>query len=167
MSCISATLVHVDKTSHVLMVHLTAKTFLQNQGLDSPLAICPVLGYQEIARTGLEYLISDDFKPPKGRWSSEKVKKRVSQQKRPFVSYATFNFAEHLRRTTSNNIFITPLLLALFQKNVFTWIETVARDKRPAYPNPHRRCDQKLPPEATQILPTSWETNQAHRNVGY
>jgi WD40 repeat protein len=119
-------LIHVDKSGRVLMVHLTAKTFLQNRGLDSPLAICPVIGHQKIARTCLEYLISSDFKPPKGRPSGAKVKKRANEQKLPFVGYAAFNFAEHLRRTTSNNPFTTPLLFKLFQKNVFTWIETVA-----------------------------------------
>jgi WD40 repeat protein len=121
-----AQLVHVDRNGRVLMVHLTAKTFLQTQGLDTNMAICPVQGHQQISKVCLEYLVSEDFKPPKGRRSSDKAKKRANQPRAPFANYAAFNFAEHMRRTTSNNTTITPLLYELLGKNVFTWIEMLA-----------------------------------------
>ena len=118
-------LIHVDSNGRVLMVHLTAKTFLQNQGLASPVAICPIIGHRRIAAVCLKFLVSDEMKPQTGRRSSGR--KRPLQQRSTFLAYASFNFAEHLRRTTSNNTVLEPLLYEMLQKNVFTWIEAVAR----------------------------------------
>ncbi|KAL2194744.1 hypothetical protein P885DRAFT_71151 [Corynascus similis CBS 632.67] len=123
-------LVHVDKNGRVLIVHLTARTFLQNRGLESPLTFCPIPGHQRILQVCLQLLISDEMKVPKGRWRSKKgaSRKRTSkQQSVALLNYAAFHFAEHMRRTTSNNEVVNPLLHEFLEENVFTWIEFLAK----------------------------------------
>lgn len=123
-------LVHVDTNGRVLIVHLTARTFLQNRGLESPLAFCPISGHRIALQVCLQLLLSDEMKPPKGRWRSKKgaVRRRApKQQSTALLDYAAFNFAEHLRRTTSNNDVVNPLLHAFLQENIFTWIEFLAK----------------------------------------
>ena len=83
-------------------------------------------GHQLVAKICFEYLVSENFKPPKGRRSGDKANKRRNQQRLPFAIYTAFNFAEHMRRTTSNNTIVTPLLYDLLSKTVLTWIEMLA-----------------------------------------
>ncbi|KAH8650077.1 hypothetical protein BX600DRAFT_418986 [Xylariales sp. PMI_506] len=166
-----AQLVHVDKSGRVLMVHLTAKTFLRQHGLDSPLAICPILGHKRIACVCLKYLNSDEMKPPTGRRAAGR--KRSSQQASAFLTYSSFNFAEHMRRTTSNNQEIGPLLYELLQKNVFSWIEVIARanslcilpQTADVIKNYYQRQKKYFPPLGEQLrLGEDW-TIDLHRLV--
>ncbi|OTA67679.1 hypothetical protein K449DRAFT_388472 [Hypoxylon sp. EC38] len=124
LSSLCAQLIYVDKRGRVLMVHLTAKAFLLDNSLDLEFTICPILGHQRLARICLQFLTSDEMKPPRIRRSARAVTR--PSQKSPFVAYACVHFSEHIRRTTSNNQIIVPLLYHFFSKNVFVWIEHVA-----------------------------------------
>lgn len=124
LSSLCAQLIYVDKRGRVLMVHLTAKTFLLDASLDLEFTICPIIGHQQLARICLQFLTSDEMKPPRIRRSVRAPIRSV--QKSPFITYASAHFSEHIRRTTSNNQVIVPLLYDFFSKNVFVWIEHVA-----------------------------------------
>ncbi|OTA80149.1 hypothetical protein M434DRAFT_86684 [Hypoxylon sp. CO27-5] len=124
LSSLCAQLIYVDKRGRVLMVHLTAKTFLLDASLDLEFTICPILGHQRLARICLQFLTSDEMKPPRIRRSARAITR--PSQKSPFSTYACVHFSEHIRRTTSNNQIIVPLLYDFFSKNVFVWIEHVA-----------------------------------------
>ncbi|GAB1315399.1 hypothetical protein MFIFM68171_05609 [Madurella fahalii] len=168
-------LVHVDKNGRVLIVHLTARTFLQERGLESPLTFCPIPGHRRILQVCLQLLISDEMKPPKSRRGSEKAggKKRQHKQQSAFLTYAALHFSEHMRKTTSNNIVVGPLLHEFLEKNVFTWIEFLAKHDslhvlaRTAdlIKNYYQRQSKYFPPLGEQIqLADAW-TVDLHRLV--
>ena len=168
-------LVHVDKNGRVLIVHLTARTFLQDRGLESPLTFCPIPGHRRILEVCLRLLVSDEMKPPKGRRGGEKAggKRRLSKQQSAFLTYAALRFSEHMRKTTSNNDVINPLLHEFLEKNVFTWIEFVAKHDslhvltRTAdlIKNYYQRQTKYFPPLGDQIqLADAW-TVDLHRLV--
>jgi WD40 repeat protein len=168
-------LVHVDTNGRVLIVHLTARTFLQNRGLESPLMFCPIPGHLRVLEVCLQLLVSDETKPPKGRRRSDKadVKKRASKQQSALLSYAAFYFAEHMRRTTANNAVVNPLLHRFLEKNVFTWIEFLAKhdslhvlaQTADLIKNYYQRQSKYFPPPGEQIqLVNDW-TVDLHRLV--
>jgi len=117
-------LVYVDRHDRVLMIHLTAKTFLQDRALESPLAICPSQGHGRIARVCLKFLVSDKMEPPpRGRRLRSKT---GPAQQSPFQHYASLNFAEHLGKAAPGDTVLCSLLCQMLQENVFTWIEFIA-----------------------------------------
>jgi WD40 repeat protein len=164
-------LVHVDKNGRVLMVHLTAKSFLQERGLESPLTICPILGHRRIACVCLRFLLSDEMKPPSGRRIVDR--KRATRKPSMFLKYASFNFAEHMWRTTSDNKVISPLLYEILQKNVFTWIQVMATENSlhvlihaaNLIKNYYQRQTKYFPPLGEQIKLVSAWTVDLHRLV--
>jgi WD40 repeat protein len=175
-------LVHVDKNGRVLIVHLTARTFLQERGLESSLTFCPIPGHQRVLRVCLGLLNSDAMKPPKARRGAgaarggarAAAKERASNQPEPaLLNYAAFHFAEHMRRTTSNNEIVSPLLHEFLGKNVFTWIEFLAKHSsldvltRTAdmIKNYYQRQSKYFPPLGEQVqLADAW-TVDLHRLV--
>ena len=119
-------LVNVDTNGRVLMIHLTARTFLQEQDSHTFLATNPASEHELIARICLNQLVSDELEPPKGKPSFGKPKKRADKQTSPFTAYAAFNFAEHISLTKSHDTSIIMLLYRLLGKNIFTWIEMMS-----------------------------------------
>jgi WD40 repeat protein len=124
IASLCAQLVHVDKTGRVLVVHLTARTFLVDPRLESEFSINETLGHLRLAEICLQYLCSDKMKSPRAR-RSKKVHTR-QMQRSPFVFYACPAFAEHLRQTTSKNGVLSVLLYNFLQGNVLSWIEHIA-----------------------------------------
>jgi hypothetical protein len=124
IASLCAQLVHVDKTGRVLVVHLTARTFLVDPRLESEFSINETLGHLRLAEICLQYLCSDEMKSPRAR-RSKKVHTR-QMQRPPFVFYAFPAFAEHLRQTTSKNGVLSVLLYNFLQGNVLSWIEHIA-----------------------------------------
>lgn len=168
-------LVHVDKSGRVFIVHLTARTFLQERGLESPLTFCPISGHRRILQVCLQLLISDEMKPPRSRRGNEKVggRTRPPRQQSAFLTYAALYFSEHMRKTTSNNDVVNPLLHQFLEKNVFTWIEFLAKHDSlnvltgaaDHIKNYYQRQSKYFPPLGEQIhLADAW-TADLHRLV--
>ena len=127
IASLCAQVIHIDKSGRVLIVHLTARTFLTNPELDSEFAVDRKSGHLDLAIVCLRYMCSDDMKPPRGR-RAKKV--QAGQDHRsPFCQYACSAFAEHMRQTTSRNDVLATLLEKFFQTNVLSWIEYVASTK--------------------------------------
>ncbi|PGH12527.1 hypothetical protein AJ80_06688 [Polytolypa hystricis UAMH7299] len=124
IASLCAQLVHVDHTGRVLMVHLTARSFLVDRKLESEFGIVEKAGHLRLAEICLRYLCSDEMKPPRAR-KAKRVQFRQTQRS-PFISYACSSFAEHVRQTTSKNGILSVLLQNFLQSNVLSWIEYVA-----------------------------------------
>ncbi|RKK89759.1 hypothetical protein BFJ68_g16634 [Fusarium oxysporum] len=124
IASLCAQLVHVDKTGRVMIVHLTAKTFLIDGQLDSEFRVNEKLGHLHLATSCLRFLCSDQMKVPRGRRPS---RKHSQAQARPlFARYACLDFAEHLRHTTSVSLAVSNYLYKFLGANVLSWIEFVA-----------------------------------------
>ena len=125
---ICAQMVHVDASDRVLIVHLTAKSFLQSAWNHSSLAISPAAGHQKLSKICLQFLVSDVLQP-----IAVRPRNPSPEQKAPhwpdFLSYAATNMKDHLERS-SNALRLWPLIYGFFQGNVFTWIEFVASKRR-------------------------------------
>ncbi|KAH0543071.1 hypothetical protein FGG08_002584 [Glutinoglossum americanum] len=124
IASLCAQLVHVDKTGRVLMVHLTARTFLVDPKLESEFSINEKVGHLRLAEICLQYLCSDEMKLPRAR-RSKRVQTRRTQRSN-FVFYVCPAFAEHLRRTTSKDHTLSALLYEFLDNNVLSWIEHIA-----------------------------------------
>ena len=124
IASLCAQLIHVDKTGRVMIVHLTAKTFLIDDQLDSEFYVDTKLGHLRLATTCLHFLCSDQMQVPRGRRS--KRKQGQSQSRSAFTKYACLEFAEHLRHTTSRIQPVSSKLYAFLEENVLAWIEFVA-----------------------------------------
>lgn len=117
-------LVHVDKNKRVLMIHLTARTFLLTEGLQSEFAIDKRLSHLHLAELCLKYLNSNEMKPPRVRRPS----KGLHHRKRSiFLMYASVSFPEHIRQTSSHNETLTECLDTFLKGNILSWIEHVAQ----------------------------------------
>ncbi|KAL8646538.1 MAG: hypothetical protein Q9226_006814 [Calogaya cf. arnoldii] len=124
IASLCAQMVHVDKIGRVMIVHLTAKTFLIDDQLDSEFHVDTKLGHLRLATSCLQYLCSGQMKVPRGRRS--KTKQSNSQTRSPFARYACLEFAEHLRHTTSGVPAVSSKLYNFLDDNVLSWIEFVA-----------------------------------------
>lgn len=124
IASLCAQLVHVDKTGRVLIVHLTARTFLIDPKMESEFTINEKSGHLRLAEICLQYLCSDEMKLPRARRSKKVQTRRIERS--AFVFYACPAFAEHLRQTTSKTGVLSMLLNRFLQSNVLSWIEHVA-----------------------------------------
>jgi len=124
---ICAQLVHVDASDRVLIVHLTAKTFLQSAWNHSSLAVAPADGHGKLLKACLRLLVADAIKPP--TTLKDCLAGRNTASWPDFLAYAAINLKEHLERAHNAPQF-SRLLYEFFHRNVFTWIEFVATKKR-------------------------------------
>ncbi|CAO2651325.1 Nn.00g096220.m01.CDS01 [Neocucurbitaria sp. VM-36] len=125
IASLCAQLIHVDKKGRVLVVHLTARTFLVQPTLQSEFRIHEKPGHLRLGEICLRYLCSDELKPPRAR-RTRKRQARESQRS-PFIAYACPAFAEHLRHATSHTAALSVLLDNFLQGSVMSWIEFIAR----------------------------------------
>ena len=124
ISSLCAQLVHVDGTGRVMMVHLTARSFLTNDELQSEFRIDERLGHVHLATICLKFLCSEEMKPPR---SWRVMRKQPQPRTRPLLAgYACVEFGEHLRRTASPDTTLSRLLDSFLRANVLSWIEYVA-----------------------------------------
>ncbi len=121
ISSLCAQLVHVDGTGRVMMVHLTARSFLTSDELQSEFRIDEKLGHVQLATICLKFLCSEKMKPP-GSWRAMQ-KARIRPM---FAGYACVEFAEHLRHTAAAYPALSGLLYKFLRANVLSWIEYVA-----------------------------------------
>ena len=117
-------LVHVDKNKRVMMIHLTARTFLLTEGLQSEFAIDKRLSHLHLAEVCLHYLTSSEMKPPRVRRSSKGLHRR---KRSIFLDYASVSFSEHIRQTSSHNEILIECLDTFLKGNVLSWIEHAAQ----------------------------------------
>ncbi|KAI9889610.1 MAG: hypothetical protein M1814_005118 [Vezdaea aestivalis] len=124
IASLCAQLVHVDKSGRAMIVHLTARTFLTNEELDSEFRVDTKLGHLRLATNCLYFLCSDQMKVSKGRRS--KHRRIQSHARSEFARYACLEFAEHLRHMTSRRAEISNKIYGFLEENVLSWIEFVA-----------------------------------------
>ncbi|OIW25252.1 hypothetical protein CONLIGDRAFT_718123 [Coniochaeta ligniaria NRRL 30616] len=124
IASLCAQLVHVDKTGRAMIVHLTARTFLTDDHLDSEFRVNTKLGHLRLAASCLHYLVSDQMKVARGRRFKRKQSQPLARS--PFAKYACLEFAEHLRHTTSSLSSVSTGLYKFLNSNVLSWIEFVA-----------------------------------------
>ncbi|KAK3936654.1 hypothetical protein QBC46DRAFT_418605 [Diplogelasinospora grovesii] len=111
-------LVTTDKFGRVQMVHETAREFLLNDDLDSDLAINKSEAHTRIARTCLEYLNSDDMKPPRTMRRNTDAPRCAKKSE-----FSTLSVADPLADD------VLALLYKFLRSNVLSWIEYAARSK--------------------------------------
>ncbi|KAI0802933.1 hypothetical protein GGR55DRAFT_663555 [Xylaria sp. FL0064] len=119
-------LLRIDKTGTVHVIHTTVQDFLLDRGLESPLAIQKDQGHQRLALVCLQYLISEEMRPPRSR-SLVQVQTGMTSV---FADYACTLFSEHVVKASAESDQILTLLYQFFRTNVLTWIEFIARSKR-------------------------------------
>ena len=119
-------LLYIDKSNIVQMVHSTARDFLIDPSLSSEFAVRRETGHERLAMTCLEYLSSDDMRPPCNPKLATKIRRTGSHESR---DYACTAFSEHLAGSPSDvdNIMLT--LDRFLKTNALTWIEHIARKK--------------------------------------
>ncbi|KAI1198841.1 hypothetical protein F5X97DRAFT_141216 [Nemania serpens] len=119
-------LLRIDKTGTVHVIHTTVRDFLFGCGLESPLAMRKDQGHQRLALVCLQYLVSDEMRPPRNR-SLLQVRAGTTSE---FADYACTLFSEHVVKASAESDEILILLYRFFRTNVLTWIEFIARRKR-------------------------------------
>ncbi len=119
-------LLRIDKTGTVHVIHTTVRDFLLDRGLESPLAIQKDQGHQRLALVCLQYLVSDEMRPPRHH-SLVQVQTGTAPV---FADYACTLFSEHVMKASAESNEILTLLYRFFRTNVLTWIEFIARHKR-------------------------------------
>lgn len=117
---ICAQLIHVDKNGRVMIVHLTAKTFLTNEVFKSEFCLDAKLGHLRLATSCLLSFCSEGMKLPRGRQAMRK--QSHSRHRSVFATYACLEFAEHLRLTTSTSSAVSNSLYIILGTNVLSWI---------------------------------------------
>jgi WD40 repeat protein len=127
IASLCAQLVHVDKAGRVMIVHLTARTFLVDPKMQSEFCINEKVGHLQLAKVCLQYLCTDEMKAPRARRPKRKHVRK--QQHSPLAAYACLAFGEHLRRSTSTNGVVDTLLFTFLEKSVASWIEFVAANR--------------------------------------
>lgn len=124
IASLCAHLVYVDKNGRVLIVHLTARTFLVDPMLKSEFSVNEKSSHLRLAQICLQYLNSDEMRPPRGRRFKRMQNRKPGRSQ--FVAYACTAFAEHMSQATSRTGAISKLLYDFLQNNVMSWIEVVA-----------------------------------------
>lgn len=119
-------LVHVDKIGRVSLVHETVRAFILRRELKSEFAVEKAIGHGRIADVCLQYLSSDQMKPPRSQKLMHMYHAK-SAKRSPFVDYACLYFSQHLRRSHSEDTQRFIGLSNFLGGNVGTWIEYVAR----------------------------------------
>ncbi|KAI0864304.1 NACHT and WD domain protein [Xylaria cubensis] len=113
----------VDKFDRVQIVHETAKAYLLG-GTTSEFAVDMAQGHTSIARVCLEYLVSEEMKPPRtGRRvpGTDLIARRSA-----FSFYACHSVFWHLSKADPKDIELYALVDRLLSSNILSWIEAIA-----------------------------------------
>ncbi|KAI0521378.1 hypothetical protein F5B22DRAFT_571235 [Xylaria bambusicola] len=120
-------LLRIDsKTGTIHVIHATVRDFLLDHELQSPLAIHKDKGHHRLAVVCLQYLVSEEMRPPRHR-SLVQVQSRTTSA---FADYACTLFSDHIIKVSAQSDEVLTLLDRFFRTNVLSWIEFVARKKR-------------------------------------
>ncbi|KAF2745350.1 hypothetical protein M011DRAFT_145485 [Sporormia fimetaria CBS 119925] len=120
-------LVNVDRSGRVQMVHETARAYLLQEDLESEFAVSRGTAHTRMARTCLQYLISDEMRPPRSRRKGSATP--ASLKRSPLSVYACDSFSYHLARADVSSNDILALVYNFLKLNVLSWIEVVAQLK--------------------------------------
>lgn len=118
-------LVTVNNADQVLMIHETAREFLLDESLESEFAINRLSCHTSLARCCLDYLNSDEMKPPRStrrQSSSARTKPRAE-----FSKYACSAFSYHLAKSDARANDLLKSVYTFLRGNVLSWIESIAR----------------------------------------
>lgn len=131
-------LVVVDKNGAVQMVHQTARDFLLGNE-ESEFGVDIGRGHEKVAIACLEYLCSEEMKPPKNRRliGTRTLQTSVFRDyacKFAFMAFGTLklihpgtSFSEHVLSASSEEDNILIILDRFLKTNVLTWIEHIVR----------------------------------------
>jgi hypothetical protein len=122
-------ILQIDNSGCVQVMHMTTRTFLTDECLDSEFAISVEEGNRRIALTCLKYLSGEEMRPPRSRAVLE-VKRGA---RIPFAGYACLYFSDHLVLASCADDTLLFALEKFLKSNVLTWIEYLARSKRNLY----------------------------------
>lgn len=127
ISRLCGSLILVDVSDKVQLVHSTAADFLLKAKPDTSFAVCQEKGHTRLARTCLKYLTGQQLSRPAFR-GRENNQGRGS--KSVFARYACISFSGHLLRSDRRGPQPDPATLVhrFLKDNVLTWIEIIARD---------------------------------------
>ncbi|KAK5659672.1 hypothetical protein OQA88_880 [Cercophora sp. LCS_1] len=119
-------LVTVDKNNRVQMIHETAREFLMDERLLSDLAVRKTESHTKIATVCLEYLNSDELKPPR---AGRRPFGQVPNKRSPFFVYAWGAFSHHLTLSNPSANGLLSLVSTFLKCNILSWIEYTALAK--------------------------------------
>jgi WD40 repeat protein len=156
-------LVYVDKNCTVQMVHQTARDFLLDNK-SSEFRIEIGLEHERLALACLNFLCSDELKPPRNRrlLGARKLDPSI------FCDYACTAFSDHIFGASSEADMILVGLDKFLHTNVLTWIELIARKRSLYYLTQTaknlkgylRRRAKYLPPLGGQVATVeAWATD--------
>jgi hypothetical protein len=119
-------LIQVDsQTGAVTARHETLAAFLSRPNLQSEFAVDKSAGHGRIADTCLQYLNSEEMRPPRSPTMMARHREKVTKRS-PFAQYACMHFSYHLRRSHSGDSKRFLSLCKFLTGNVLSWIEYVA-----------------------------------------
>jgi pimeloyl-ACP methyl ester carboxylesterase len=124
-------LVFVDQWDKAHTIHETAREFLLQENLDSPLAISKATSHSRLASMLLRYLTSDVLRFPHGksRGFSKSTGVAAGAQDTSLVDYAAAAFSDHLYLGTSKDETLSgDLCNFLNSNNLLLWIENLAKN---------------------------------------
>ncbi|KAI0549867.1 NACHT and WD domain protein [Xylaria curta] len=113
----------VDKFDRVQIVHETAKAYLLG-GTTSEFAVNTAQGHTSIARVCLEYLVSEEMKPPRAGRRVPSID--LTARRSAFSSYACDSVFSHLSKADPRDIELYDLVARLLSSNILSWIEAIA-----------------------------------------
>ena len=118
-------LVYVDTSSHVQMVHQTARDFLLKSDNVSEFAINGRIGHGRLLLSCIQYLCSSEMTGPKPRKLSASI---ATNERCAFVAYACTAWYEHIAFVSSeDDEIMASLAKFLDSSNVLAWIDHVAK----------------------------------------
>ncbi|TVY14338.1 Vegetative incompatibility protein HET-E-1 [Lachnellula arida] len=118
--------VQVERGKKVSLIHETVRAFLLREDLKSEFAVNKRGSHSRIADICLQYLCSDQMKPPRSQRLLYLYHSKIAKRS-PFAKYASEFFSQHLRRSYSEEVPRFLSLCSFLGGNVFSWIEHIAR----------------------------------------
>jgi hypothetical protein len=121
---ICGNLVFIDTESRVQIAHQTVREFFFQRREDFEFALIKSEEHARISDVCLNYLSSEEMKPPRFRHGSRSRLNKV--QRSAFSAYAIVHFSDHLVRATSSDSTRLATLSNFLMNNSLSWIEAVA-----------------------------------------
>ncbi|KAH8678438.1 hypothetical protein BX600DRAFT_493699 [Xylariales sp. PMI_506] len=122
-------LLRIDNANTIHVIHTTVQDFLLDPELDSPLAIDRSEAHTRLAIICLQFLVSDEMRPPRNPAMVQSSHAPPSD----FADYACTAFSEHMSASGAESNEILSLLERFLRTNVLSWIEYIARHKKSFY----------------------------------
>jgi len=118
--------VQVEGGGKVSFIHETVREFLLREDLTSEFAVKKFESHGRIADICLQYLRSDQMKPPRGHKLLHLYLSNLATRS-PFVEYASEFFSAHLCQSRFEDVPRFLSLCSFLKDNLFSWIYNIAR----------------------------------------